>query len=170
MAGGDDRASVLALCSRAGSCRTSRLRTLGNPARRVAVDRMARRGGKAGQILAFDPAEKHYLPQARGPHQTALAYRARLSRAQTRGRARTFRRTRLARLPPPCHAVHVTSPWRRELFRSGLKHQDNELIVIESAGAESMFARLRSTGPSCNPLCTIHIPSIQMVRGQTMAG
>ena len=25
-------------------------------------------GGKTGQILAFDPAEKHLLPQAGGPH------------------------------------------------------------------------------------------------------
>jgi hypothetical protein len=28
---------------------------------------------------------------------------------------------------------------------SGLKHQDNELIVIESAGAESMFKRTLDT-------------------------
>jgi SRSO17 transposase len=41
MAGGDGRATVVALCSRAGSCRASRLRTHGKPARRMAVDRMA---------------------------------------------------------------------------------------------------------------------------------
>ena len=38
--------------------------------------------------------------------QAALAHRARLSGSQARGRARPLRRARLARLPPPRHAVH----------------------------------------------------------------
>ena len=38
--------------------------------------------------------------------QTALAHRARLSGAQAGGRARPFRRARMARLPPSRHAVH----------------------------------------------------------------
>ena len=38
--------------------------------------------------------------------QAALAHRARLSGAQAGGRARAFRRARMARLPSPRHAVH----------------------------------------------------------------
>jgi hypothetical protein len=43
---------------------------------------------------------------ARPDRQTALAYRARLSGTQAGGRARAFRRARMARLPSPRHAVH----------------------------------------------------------------
>jgi hypothetical protein len=51
--------------------------------------------------------------------EAALANRARLSGAQTRSRARTFRRTRMARLPPPRHAVH------RGLRIPGLREGDD---------------------------------------------
>jgi hypothetical protein len=66
-----------------------------------------------------DARHEHHLPQTGGPHQTALAYRARLSGAQTRSRARAFRRTRLARLPSPRHAVH------RGLRISGLREGED---------------------------------------------
>jgi SRSO17 transposase len=57
---------------------------------------------------------------------TKLRWRIeRLSGAQTRGRARTFRRTRLARLPPPRHAVH------RRLRISGLREgEDSPLRTL----------------------------------------
>ena len=58
MARGYGRAAVLALCSRAGSCRASRLRTHGKPAGRMAVDRMAKGRGRADQILAFNACRK----------------------------------------------------------------------------------------------------------------
>ena len=50
--------------------------------------------------------ERHRLPRSGRHRQTALAHRARLSGAQAGGRARAFRRARLARLPPPRHTVH----------------------------------------------------------------
>ncbi len=49
---------------------------------------------------------RHHLPLAGGHHQAALAHRARLSGTQAGGRARAFRRARMARLPSPRHAVH----------------------------------------------------------------
>src|SRR5208282_116377 len=120
--------SVIGHADRAGPLRpglNNAVRAQERRADRVAVDRMARKRGKAGQILAFDPAEKHHLPQTGGPHQTPLAYRARLSGTQTRGRARAFRRTRLARFPSPRHAVH------RGLRISGLREgEDSPLTTL----------------------------------------
>ena len=49
---------------------------------------------------------RHHLRHAGRSHQAALAHRARLSGTQAGGRARAFRRARLARLPPSRHAVH----------------------------------------------------------------
>ena len=63
-------------------------------------------GEGADQILALDASARHRLPLAGRHHQAALAHRARLSGTQAGGRARAFRRTRMARLPSPRHAVH----------------------------------------------------------------
>ena len=49
---------------------------------------------------------RHHLPSPGRHRQAALAHRARLSGTQAGGRARTFRRARMARLPSPRHAVH----------------------------------------------------------------
>ena len=100
------RVAVLALCARAGSCRASRLQSHREPAGRMAADRVARGRGRADQILALDPSARHRLPLAGRHRQAALAHRARLSGAQAGGRARAFRRARMARLPSPRHAVH----------------------------------------------------------------
>src|SRR6202051_3764385 len=53
-----------------------------------------------------------------------MAHRARLSGSQTRGRARTFRRARLAWLPPPRYAVH------RCLRIPGLREGDDSPLGI----------------------------------------
>ena len=50
--------------------------------------------------------EENHIPGAGRPDKAALADRARLSRAQAGGRAWAFRGARMARLPPPRHAVH----------------------------------------------------------------
>src|ERR1700693_2256905 len=72
----------------------------------VAADRVARGREGADQILALDTSEKHLVPRSGRCRKAALACRARLPGAQARGRARTLRRTRMARLPPSRHAVH----------------------------------------------------------------
>ena len=73
---------------------------------RMAADRVAQGREGADQILALDLAGRHRICGAGRSCQTALAHRARLSGTQAGGRARTFRRPRMARLPPPRHAVH----------------------------------------------------------------
>src|SRR5499427_9644746 len=85
----------------------------------MAFDRMARGGERADQILAFNVAAKYHFRKASRSNQAALAHRARLSGSQTRGRARAFRRARLAWLPPPRHAVH------RGLRIPGLREGDD---------------------------------------------
>src|SRR5664279_4814776 len=72
----------------------------------MAVDRVARRRERADQILALDPSQGYHVPRAGRPHQAALADRARLSGTQAGGWAWAFRGQRMARLPPPRHAVH----------------------------------------------------------------
>src|ERR1700746_35122 len=88
----------------------------------MAFDRMARRGERADQILAFNVAAKDHFRKASRSNQAALAHRARLSGSQTRSRARAFRRARLAWLPPPRHAVHrgLRIPGLREAHDSPL--------------------------------------------------
>ena len=76
------------------------------PAGRVVADRVAKGRGRADQILALNASARHHFPLAGGHDQAALAHRARLSGTQAGGRARAFRRARMARLPSPRHAVH----------------------------------------------------------------
>src|SRR5215475_12020583 len=90
----------------------------------MAFDRMARGGERADQILAFNVAAKYHFRKASRSNQAALAHRARLSGSQTRGRARAFRRARLAWLPPPRHAVH------RGLRIPGLREGDDSPLGI----------------------------------------
>src|ERR1700747_3046785 len=85
----------------------------------MAFERMAKRGGVADQILAFNVAGNDHFWKASRSNQAALAHRARLSGSQTRGRARAFRRARLAWLPPPRYAVH------RSLRIPGLREGDD---------------------------------------------
>ena len=106
VARGNGRVAILALCARAGSCRASRLQSHRQPAGRVAADRVAKGRGRADQVLALNASARHHLPLAGGHDQVALAHRARLSGAQAGGRARAFRRPRMARLPSPRHAMH----------------------------------------------------------------
>jgi SRSO17 transposase len=67
---------------------------------------------------------KDHFRKASRSNQAALAHRARLSGSQTRGRARAFRRARLAWLPPPRHAVH------RGLRIPGLREGDDSPLGI----------------------------------------
>ena len=81
----------------------------------MAADRMAGGRSRADQILALHAAGEHQLRAAGRSRQAALAHRARLSGAQAGGRARSLRRTRLARLPSSRHPVHrrLRLPHRR---------------------------------------------------------
>src|SRR5712664_134508 len=85
----------------------------------MAVDRVAQRRARTDQILALDPPRGHYFASSDLLHQAALADRARLSGAQARGRARAFRRPRMARLSSSRHAVH------RRLRIPGLREGDD---------------------------------------------
>src|ERR1700740_257115 len=85
----------------------------------MAVDRVSQRRGLADQILAFDTSARHYVRASGRPDEVACANRARLSRAQAGGRARSFRRTRMAGLPSPRHPVH------RSLWILGLRAGDD---------------------------------------------
>src|SRR5712664_1800932 len=85
----------------------------------MAADRVAQRRTGADQILALDPSRRYRLSTPGRTRQTALANRARLSRAQARGRARAFRRPRMARLSSSRHAVH------RRLRIPGLREGDD---------------------------------------------
>src|SRR6516162_1899457 len=116
----------------------------------MAFDRVAKRGERADQILAFNVAAKDHFWKARRSNQAALAHRARLSGSQTGGRARAFRRARLAWLPPPRHAVHsgLRIPGLREGDDSPLGiwfHQ----AVQETCGSQRLpTPRLRRCDPS----------------------
>src|SRR5665811_1062699 len=116
----------------------------------MAVDRVARRRERADQILALDPSQGYHVPRAGRPHQAALAHRARLSGAQAGGRAWAFRGQRVARLPPPRHAVH------RRLRIPGLREGDDfplwtlfRQAVRETYGSQRLpTQRLRRCEPN----------------------
>jgi SRSO17 transposase len=63
-------------------------------------------GRRTRSLLARHTPLRHRTGAHGRSDQAALADRARLSRAQAGGRARSLRRSRLARLPPPRHLVH----------------------------------------------------------------
>jgi hypothetical protein len=85
----------------------------------MAADRVSRGREGANQILALDLAGKYRVCSACRCCQIALAHRTRLSGTQAGGRARPFRRPRMARLPPPRHDVH------RNLRLLGLRARDD---------------------------------------------
>src|ERR1700722_1324026 len=121
----------LPLRRRAGSARASRLLAFAPLCRRMASRRMAAGRKRADQILAVDPTAGYGPRDARGNGQTALADRARLSGTQAGTRARSLRRTRLARLSPPHGAL------RRSLRIPGLRTEsdspsDDKTLLIEA--------------------------------------
>ncbi len=93
------RIATTPACAGAGSAR-------GCPPAAMAAHRVAARRGRADQVLALHAARGRQLRAARRSHQAALAHRARLPGTQAGGRAGTLRGARVARLPPPRHAVH----------------------------------------------------------------
>ena len=77
----------------------------------------------------LDPSRRYHLSTPGRTRQTALADRARLSGAQARGRARAFRRPRMARLSSSRHAVH------RRLRIPGLREGDDSPLRLSSRQA-----------------------------------
>jgi SRSO17 transposase len=69
--------------------------------------------------------------------QAALAHRTRLSGTKAGSRARTFRRTRMARLPPSRHTVH------RSLRISGLREGDDSPLKTSCLGMVQRTCRSR---------------------------
>ena len=123
------RTSIFSLCPRASSCCTARFYAQPEPAGRMAADRVAQRRTGADQILALDPSRRYRLSTPGRTRQTTLADRARLSGAQARGRARAFRRPRMARLSSSRHAVH------RRLRLPGLREGDDSPLRLSSRQA-----------------------------------
>ncbi len=72
----------------------------------MAPRRMARRRGRANQILALNLARRYAAHSSRRGCQTALAHRAGLRGSQRGTRAGPLRRPGMAGLPSSCHAVH----------------------------------------------------------------
>ena len=105
VAGRHERMAILTFCTCA-CLRRIEQRTPQEADQRVAADRVAGGRGRANQVLALDPCDKHPVPRSGRCRQTALAHRARLSGAQAGSRAFGFRRAWMARFPPSCHALH----------------------------------------------------------------
>ena len=87
------------------SCRPSRLQSYqGRPEEWLLIEWPKGEAEPTKYWLSTLPKN---IPFHRGrPHQTTLAHRARLSGAETGGRARPLRRARMARLPSSRHTLH----------------------------------------------------------------
>src|SRR5271166_2555687 len=129
---------------RAGSARASRLLAFAPLCRRMAPRRMAAGRKRADQILALEPVGGYVPRDARGNCQTALADRARLSGTHAGTRARSLRRTRLARLSPPHGAL------RRGLRIPGLRTE-----------SDSPLRRQNPAHPSASPIPGLSTPRIR---------
>jgi SRSO17 transposase len=106
LAAGHGRATGLAPRRRPGPPGARRLPPQRAAGRGVAPDRVARRRGRAGQVLALHPARGRHARGAGRRGEAALADRARLRGAQAGDRPGPLRGPRLARLPPPRRLVH----------------------------------------------------------------
>ena len=95
-------------------------------------------------------AEKHRLPRAGRHRQAALAHRARLSGTQAGGRARAFRRPRMARLPPSRHAVHrgLRIPDLREGDDSPLRTSSRRAVPATCRSRRLPTQRRRRCAPN----------------------
>ena len=82
--------------------------------------------------------------------QAALAHRARLSGTQAGGRARAFRRARMARLPSPRHAVHrgLRIPDLRAGDDSPLRTSFRRAVPATCRSRRLPTQRLRRCGPN----------------------
>ena len=151
------RAALFALCSPARSPGASRRETHRTAPGGMAADRVARGREGADQILALDLAGRHRICGACGYCQIALAHRTRLSGTQAGGRARTFRRPRMARLPPPRHHVH------RDLRLLGLRAGDDSPLRTSFRQAVRRTCRSRRLPTPrrrrCAPSATFQIRS-----------
>src|SRR3954452_17743494 len=72
----------------------------------MAADRMAEGGSRTCEILAFHSAGGYQTEGTGCPRQTALDHRTELRGTQAGTRTRALRGPRLARVPPPRHALH----------------------------------------------------------------
>src|SRR5271166_5517939 len=107
----------------------------------MAPRRMAAGRKRADQILALDPAGGDRPRDTRGNRQTALADRARLSGTQAGTRARSLRRTRLARLSPPHGAL------RRSLRIPGLRTESDSPLRRQNPGHQNVWPIRRFSTP-----------------------
>src|SRR5271156_5903261 len=107
----------------------------------MAPRRMATGRKRADQILALDPAGGDRPRDARGNCQTALADRARLSGTQAGTRARSLRRTRLARLSPPHGAL------RRSLRIPGLRTESDSPLRRQNPRHQNVWPIQRLSTP-----------------------
>ena len=118
-------AARLALRPRAGARRRRGHDRRG--ARGVADRRMAEGREGAREILALHAAPGHVLRAHDRHHHDALAHRARLPGAQAGGRARPFRRAKLARVPSSRDHVHrrlwIPSRRKRRFSPLGASHR-----------------------------------------------
>src|SRR5215470_13648308 len=129
-------------------------------------NRVASRRERANQILALNPARRHHFPPPRRHRQIALAYRARLSRAQAGGGARPLRRTWVARLPPPRDAVHRSL--RIPDLRAGGRFPPQDLVAPGRSRHLRYPTVTDSEAPPLRP--ERHIPnSIATVRRRLIA-
>src|SRR5208282_2369128 len=135
---------------RAGPARASRLLAFAPLRRRMAPRRMAAGRKRADQILALDPAGGYGPRDARGNCQTALADRARLSGTQAGTRARSLRRTRLARLSPPL-ALCVAAYGFLVSERSLIPPSDDKTLRIQAPRLSPGYRPRGSADPSRTP-------------------
>src|ERR1700720_4774861 len=140
----------LALRPRAGTPGASRHLARRAARRGVAADRVAARRARADQILAFHYARKHPLRPPRRFGEIALADRARLPGTQAGTRLWRLRRARVARLPPPCHALYrrLWLPDRRTRRPSPLRTVWRPALVGIYPSLRLPTQRRRRSGPN----------------------
>ena len=142
LARGNEGRSRLALCRAARAPVASRHVAHRTVAGGMAADRVARRQGRAAQILALDIADRHVHRNARRYGETALAHRARLPGLEAGDRSRPLRRARLARLPPPRDALDrsLRIPGLRKESDSPLSANPPRALARHPAAARGLQA------------------------------
>src|ERR1700730_9065465 len=148
----------LALRPRAGTPGASRHLASRTARRGMAADRMAARRARTDQILAFYDGRGHPLRPPRRFGEIALADRARLPGTQAGTRLWRLRRARVARLPPPCHALYrrLWLPDRRTRRPSPLRTVWRPALVGIYPSLRLPTQRRRRSGP--NGTCQTRLP------------
>src|SRR3954451_7565213 len=112
----------------------------------MAADRMAEGGSRTCEILAFHSAGGYQTEATGCPRQTALDHRTELRGTQAGTRTGALRGPRLARVPPPRHALHssLRLPCSREkpFFPLGTRRQSR--IIRARSPTRFPPARIKS--------------------------